>query len=211
MEAYLLGIMVRLNKEFIQEIENINEEYKKNDVLREEIIKESRDILKASKKAIYSVHRDDIEGSKNLLTTAKNKIVVVWSLIKKSDFESVGSFRASLEEYVEAKCFLEYVINKTLPTKKELAEELGEGFDFADQTYIGGISDFSGELVRKAVLLATKKDTDSVREIFELVGELYGLLMEFDFRTGDLRKKFDSIKYNLAKLESIIYDLSLRS
>ena len=32
--------------------------------------------------------------------------------------------------------------------------------------------------------------------------------MQFDFRNGNLRKKYDSLKYTLKKLEQIIYELN---
>eukprot|EP00898_Chlorokybus_atmophyticus_P003410 jgi/Chlat1/406/Chrsp10S01531 len=36
-------------------------------------------------------------------------------------------------------------------------------------------------------------------------------MLSFDFRNTPLRKKYDSLKYNLNKLESLMYDLSLSS
>lgn len=38
---------------------------------------------------------------------------------------------------------------------------------------------------------------------------LHGQLIMFDFRNGPLRKKYDSVKWNLKKLETILYELSL--
>jgi len=116
-----------------------------------------------------------------------------------------------MEEYVEARCFYEFEKNKRLPLKKEIEAEIGDEFKMNYNTYLGGLSDFTGELVRKAVILATKKRIEEVKKLYETVEEIYGALIEFDFRNGETRKKFDSVKYNLAKLENITYELSLRT
>ena len=36
-----------------------------------------------------------------------------------------------------------------------------------------------------------------------------GLFLKFDFRNGNIRKKYDSLKYTLKKLENTLYELSL--
>jgi hypothetical protein len=34
--------------------------------------------------------------------------------------------------------------------------------------------------------------------------------MKFDLRNGELRKKFDEIKWNLKKIEDIAYDIKMK-
>ena len=71
--------------------------------------------------------------------------------------------------------------------------------------------DFVGELNRFAVLAATRRDVAAVEHARETVDQLQSQLMQFDFRNGQLRKKFDGIKYTVKKLEQMIYELSLAS
>lgn len=52
-------------------------------------------------------------------------------------------------------------------------------------------------------------DHDSVSACAALCHELFGELIQFDFRNGPLRKKFDSVKYELKKIDDIQYELSL--
>ena len=40
--------------------------------------------------------------------------------------------------------------------------------------------------------------------------ELYGELLKFDFRDGELRKKFDGIKYDLKRLEDVALSIKLK-
>lgn len=52
-------------------------------------------------------------------------------------------------------------------------------------------------------------DHASVSACAALCHELFGELIQFDFRNGPLRKKFDSVKYELKKIDDIQYELSL--
>ena len=49
-----------------------------------------------------------------------------------------------------------------------------------------------------------------VVEIRDVVDEIYGELLKFDFRDSDLRRKFDSVKYDLKKLEDLLLELKLK-
>ena len=52
-------------------------------------------------------------------------------------------------------------------------------------------------------------DRDSIRACASLFHALFGELVEFDFRNGPLRKKFDGVKYDVRKVDDILYELSL--
>jgi hypothetical protein len=41
------------------------------------------------------------------------------------------------------------------------------------------------------------------------VDAIFGAMLQFDLRNGPARKKFDSLKYTLKKLESLLYELQL--
>ncbi|MBN2367807.1 hypothetical protein JXC34_02220 [Candidatus Woesearchaeota archaeon] len=49
-----------------------------------------------------------------------------------------------------------------------------------------------------------------MKEIKKFVETIYNEFLEFELRNGELRKKSDSIKYNLKKIEEILYELKLR-
>lgn len=60
---------------------------------------------------------------------------------------------------------------------------------------------FAGELNRYAVLQATKRRVDEVDRCRIVVDDLLVQLMQFDFRNNALRRKYDSLKYTLKKME----------
>lgn len=77
--------------------------------------------------------------------------------------------------------------------------------------HVLGIMDFTGELNRHAVLIATKRDICAVQKCRETLDLLNAQLMSFNWRNGNLRRKYDGVKYTLKKLEQIIYELTLAS
>lgn len=166
---------------------------------REETILTSRDIIRISKQIIYSVHRNDLDNAEKLIKEIKLKIK---NLDKTKNYDTGISFVA-FQEYVEAVAFYELIKSNRLLGKKEL--------DVDVEAYLAGLADLTGELGRKAVHDAIKKDFDSVLRIKETVEDIYGEFLNFDLRNGELRKKSDAIKWNLNKLEDLVLSLSLRN
>ncbi len=170
------------------------------DERREHIIKASRSILKDSKRAIYRLHRGDDAGAQECLTAARRRKQELEQLMAGELSLRAGSFSSACEEYTEAAAFAAFLRAERLPTRDELGVTAEE--------YLLGLADFTGELARRAVLAATRRDEAEVQRIHTLLEELYGLFVEFDFRNGELRRKYDSIKYNLRKVEEVRYELS---
>ena len=49
----------------------------------------------------------------------------------------------------------------------------------------------------------------SIKLCREILTALNGQMLEFDLRNGPLRRKYDSLKYALRRVEDIWYELSL--
>ena len=169
---------------------------------RGKIISLSGQALSASKRAIFSAHRGDIKEAHKLLREAESFFKSCDDWIKKQkDLSHEGSLKAALEEFVEAHLFVQYVETgsiKQIPKRARQADIV-----------LGGLADFSGEVVRHAVHMATRGDLESVKNMAEGVEEVYGFLLSLDL-TGSLRQKFDQAKRNLQRMEEIIYELSIR-
>lgn len=176
----------------------------KFDSMRENLIKTARDILKFSKSAIYEIHRNKLSSADKMLSNAKKSISIINDLIKKDPhLASVGAYHEALEEFVEASCYYGFIQNKKLPTPKQLNVDV--------HIYLPGLCDLVGELVRKAVNSSIKNDFQSAVKIKNFVSDIYEELMMFNFRNIPARRKFDSIKYSLEKLENLILDLKLKN
>ena len=189
-----------INKsDFIQ----IRNEIEREDLNREGLIRKSRDLIKLSKLIIYSVHRNDIGKAKTLLGKIKKEFIALKNIVKNNPgLVSSGAFKVSVQEYVEAICFCSFVNEKRLLTCKELGVN--------PEHYLLGLCDLTGELVRKAINAAIKGEYKEAFLIKDFVSELYGEFLLMDLRNGELRKKFDGIKYDLKKLEDLALDLKLK-
>ncbi|HII72664.1 TPA: hypothetical protein HA265_07955 [Candidatus Woesearchaeota archaeon] len=174
------------------------------DMARDKVIAESREVVKLSKRIIYSLHRDDKkDASAHLASIQKAMQRLDKAVPADSKLRTQGSFKVAVQEYVEAVCFFKLLHTNKIPTHTQLKVD--------PEYYLLGLIDLVGELVRRAINSAIKGDYNSSVRLKDLVSELYDQLLLFDFSGGELRKKFDSIKYDLKKLEDLVLNLKLSS
>lgn len=170
---------------------------------RRKVINTSGDALHKSKIAIFSMHRGNYKDGANILKEVETALKTLEPHFKKSPaLRYEGSYKAALEEYTEAKLF------HSLATKSELIAIKEVQIDF--DTYLAGLCDATGELVRLAIKEATAQNIEEVHKIKELITEIMGELIEFNL-TSYLRTKYDQAKTNLRKIEQMIYEITLRT
>jgi translin len=158
---------------------------------REEAISKSREVIKLSKQIIYSLHRNDFRNAGILVKKIKGKVK---GMSRKHYDTTIVS--VAFQEYVEAVCYYEFLKNKRLPSFKDM------GIDA--ESYLMGLCDLTGELVRRAVNDVIKKRYGDVYRIKDFVEELYWEFLKIDIRSNDLRRKADAIKWNLKKLDELV-------
>jgi len=82
--------------------------------------------------------------------------------------------------------------------------------DVTDEEYLAGACmGLCQDLQRYGLGRATARDVDSVQQAAALVRQILEYLMQFDFRNGNLRRKYDGTKYALKTLETVLYELSV--
>jgi translin len=168
--------------------------------MRRVVIKRSDDALHLSKRAIFAIHRDDLEEAEEKIVDADKLLRSLSVEFKKNpELKNEGSYRASLEEYVEVYLLLAFMRGEKISRVP---------FDMSDETYVAGLSDVVGELYRLAIHYATVGDRASVERVLALATDIVGELIECNL-TKYLRTKFDQAKSALSKIEKVIYDLSL--
>ncbi|MBD3259214.1 hypothetical protein GF371_01125 [Candidatus Woesearchaeota archaeon] len=185
-----------------ENFKKLNKEIEKYAEKRDELIKQGRDVVGLSKKIIYSIHRDDFKQAERYIKDIKKQINQLKAIVKKDPKLGIGSYRVAIQEYVEAVCYYSVLKNKKLPTNEELEVD--------GELYLLGVCDLTGELARNAYNKAIKGESEKVEEIKDFVEDLYNELMQFAFRSGELRKKFDQIKYDLKRIEQLVFDLKIK-
>ncbi len=186
-----------LNKKYFQKIRADLLSYAEK---RREVIKIAGDAQHLAKRAIFARQRDDVTAAKQALETAES---LLQGLVKKFQKEQglldEGSFRAGLEEYVEAYLFISYLNKKEIGPVKNLP--------VPGDIYIGGLADLPGELLRYAIKSATERNFVVVKECYAAAEEIVMEMVDMDL-TGYNRQKFDQAKQALGKLQQVVYEIS---
>lgn len=187
-----------INKKFIQKLK---EEYKKSEGERRQIISLSNIILHDSKRIIFSLHRGDIKIAEESFSNIEQILKKLEKQFGVTRIYDEGSYKAAVEEYVEAKMFYFVLIGKKV--------DKITGVNLNYESYLGGICDLTGEMVRLAVNQAAAGKLDEVTRIKGVINDIMSELVQFDM-TGYLRTKYDQAKGNLRKIEQIDYEIKIR-
>ncbi|MBI2143524.1 hypothetical protein HYU17_00040 [Candidatus Woesearchaeota archaeon] len=182
------------------EFEELKKELEAADSKREDVIAKSREIVKQSKKAIYALQRNDTLAAAAVLAEMKKGIASLKPFL--SDANYAGTIKPAIQEYVEAACFNEFVLTGEMLPRKELG--------VSAEHYIAGLCDLSGEIIRKAINAAINDNPGTVVAAKRFIERLYYGLLQLDLRNGELRKKFDGLKYDLKKMEDVLLSLKLQ-
>lgn len=104
-----------------------------------------------------------------------------------------------------------------LATHETIAEILGisaveekEGFHLDIEDYLLGVLLMCPELSRLAVNAVTRGDYNKPLQISKFVMEVNAGFRLLNLKNDFLRKRFDGLKYEVKKIEEVVYDLSIR-
>lgn len=162
----------------------------------------SAEALSLSKRAIFAFHRDDPAKAATDIEAARERLRAGKEIVaKESRIAQEGSWRAAQEEFAEADLLRQYLTSGKIGAVKDVSDD--------PDIFLGAASDLAGELVRRAVTLASHGKDEEVHKIVEDMNELVEFLLQMDL-TGGLRTKVDQAKQHLRKLEEIQYDLAMR-
>ena len=184
-----------LNK---KDFDRIRKEIEASDIRRESLIQTSREVINISKKIIYALHREDLKSASSYVNEIEKKKKDLGTNV----WLDTNINQTALQEYAEALCYYHFIKSKKIPTASSLKID--------NENYLMGLCDLTGELGRKAVNGVIRKNFKQAVEIRELVDEIYGEFLKLNLRNSELRKKSDQIKWNLKKLEDIVFELKLK-
>ena len=146
-----------LNK---KEFGKIRKEIAAFDAKRESIIQQSREIINLSKRIIYALHRNDIKSASSHVKDIEKKKTSLEHVSLDTSINQVA-----LQEYVEALCYYHFVKSKKIPTKASLNVD--------NESYLMGLCDLTGELVRKAVNEVINKNYERIKYFYILIKMFY--------------------------------------
>ena len=140
-------------------------------------------------------------------------------------------YNYTIQRFVYQAALTHYLKTEDLLLLKDAAEMLGiEHTSYGNETkeetdktmckldvfhldledYLAGITQLSNELSRLVVNSVTHGDYQRPKRIATFLNNLDGGFRLLNLKNDMLRKKFDSLKYDLKKVEEVVYDLSIR-
>ncbi|CAG8451385.1 6708_t:CDS:2 [Ambispora leptoticha] len=115
--------------------------------------------------------------------------------------------------------FAVYLLEERFVTTEELQKLCGapvninndlQEFHISVEEFIHSLISLTTELSRFAINSVTQGDYNRPIRISKFIKELYNGFQLLNLKNDQLRKRFDSIKYNIKKVEEVVYDVSLR-
>ncbi|KAG9103334.1 hypothetical protein FRC07_010016, partial [Ceratobasidium sp. 392] len=116
-------------------------------------------------------------------------------------------FVAALNEYLTTERLV------TLPECEQLLQVKPEWkgrLQIASEDYLHAVIALVNELSRVAVNSVTLGDFNAPVRISIFVRDLYSGFSLLNLKNDSLRRRFDSLKYDMKKIEEVVYDVSLR-
>jgi len=123
---------------------------------------------------------------------------------------------APLRAAVFAVVFACFLTDGTLASLATVAEQLGIKEEWKDrlsltpEDYLHGVITVINELSRLAVNAVTLGDFEAPLRISAFAKEVFAGFSMLNLKNDLLRRRFDSLKYDIKKIEEVVYDVSLR-
>ncbi|HKT22246.1 MAG TPA: hypothetical protein VJR06_06555 [Nitrososphaerales archaeon] len=150
---------------------------------RDRVLKDSRDVIAASSRAIIDVHTGRMKEGEKELAKAKELL----RSLKKSSDGSVSRYLVSPEaEVVEASAVISLAKGKSVPSM--------EGLGASPEAYLLGLLDAVGELKRLVLDSILQRRLAKAKGYFQVMEELYALcspLAVYDHVVNGARRKID--------------------
>ncbi|XP_015247688.1 PREDICTED: translin [Cyprinodon variegatus] len=175
--------------------------------------------------------REDIRKVvQNLEQTAREILTVLQSVHQPSGFKEISTlyftryfnfrfhehWRFVLQRLAFLAAFAVYLESENLVTREEVAQILGievvreKGFHLDIEDFLAGVLIMASELSRLAVNSVTAGDYSRPLRISNFINELDSGFRLLNLKNDPLRKRYDGLKYDVKKIEEVVYDLSIR-
>lgn len=122
-----------------------------------------------------------------------------------------------MEDYARYKSFRHFLQTGTLISPNAFTVSNDDGIEISiirDEEYLGACIGLCHELASYGIARASNAGADvsaiaDIQKARNIVSQIFEELLQFDFRNGPLRRKYDGTKYQLKALETILYELSV--
>eukprot|EP00823_Brevimastigomonas_motovehiculus_P005338 TRINITY_DN3923_c0_g1_i1.p1 TRINITY_DN3923_c0_g1~~TRINITY_DN3923_c0_g1_i1.p1 ORF type:complete len:262 (+),score=52.06 TRINITY_DN3923_c0_g1_i1:36-821(+) len=122
-------------------------------------------------------------------------------------------WRFTVQSLVFLAAYASWLKDKTLITQTQCAQVVGMGqtpITIDIQDYLEGIVTLPKEMSRLCMNAVRSQNYTIPNAISTFVSDLYNGFRLLNLRNDNLRRKFDGIKYDIQKIEEVLYDVQIR-
>ena len=176
-------------------LERMRKHFDAQGELRERVLDASREVIRASARAIAATHRGDRSSADELLTNARDALTTLTKAVKaEPHLADSGIILMAYQEYGEALVVQALIRDGKLLTPEELS--------IPYKPYLAALADAAGELRRHALDLIRADEVDRAEQALKFMEEIFELLMEFDYPDAILpgmKRRQDMVRRVLEK------------
>ena len=170
--------------------EQIRQNFEVRTSIRDEALKQARQLTRACSLAIRAVHRNEFETMEACLAEAQTLANRLREDLREyPDLYYAGYSQDSLKEFVEANVTCALIQNQALHTPEEL------GVEYA--TYLNGLAEVVGELRRRILDILRSGYSQEAERLLSHMDDIYSALVTMDYPdaiTGGLRRQTDIVR-----------------
>ncbi len=168
--------------------EQIREEFNDKTAVREQALKNARELIRRASLAIRAIHRDEVALANEELEAGQIILNGIVHTLKPEhpDLYYTGYTQDALKEYCEAKLTAAIIYNEALPSPADLEVEL--------PAWLNGLTETLGELRRRCLDILRKGYSDEVERLLFSMDEIFTQLVTMDYPdaiTDGLRRRTD--------------------
>ena len=160
------------------------------DAVREEALRQSRELIRLSATTVRSIHRHEFEAAQQGLQEAAQRAAEIIALRESHpDIYYAGYAQDALKEYAEASLLLALVQGHPLPSFTELNIEV--------PAYLNALCEAASECRRHILDLLRAGETARAEKLLADMDDIYYMLVTFDYPdalTGGLRRSVDALR-----------------
>jgi len=168
--------------------EQVRREFDQKTALREEALKQARELTRHASLAIRAIHREEPDEAQSEIDQARELAHALTNTLKTNhpDLFFAGYTQDAIKEYCEACLTVAMIKGEALPTPQELGAE--------PPAYLNGLTETLGELRRRCLDLLRPGYSAEVERLLALMDDVFTQLLTMDYPdaiTDGLRRRTD--------------------
>jgi len=121
-------------------------------------------------------------------------------------------WRTHVQRQVQAMALLHFLQTNALVPHADAQQAVCGGYLALElDDYLCGVASLPADLANLSVALAIRGAYAFVVQAHAFVVELHAAFQQLNLKNDALRRRFDGIKYDVKRLEQMVYDLRIRS